>query len=1825
MASFGFGGSNSHVVLDDALNYLRLRSLVGRHHTSAVCSAQNGIHGTQGLSQVDRISAPNGERNGHSNGVVSSITTNGVKSTHEDEVNLTTSRRQSLDTALVPTTPGPDRLLVFSAADEDGLKRLGDAYEAYFRSRKVTDDDQTYLDNLAFTLSAHRSSMSWKSFAILNTVESLTNIGSLISKPLSPARNGGLAFIFTGQGAQYRHMGIELLSHPDFSAAIELFDEELQTLGSSWSVAGLLREENHLHDIDDPEYSQPMTTALQIALYELLRSLDVKPSSVLGHSSGEIAAAYAAGALNLSSACRVSYERGRWAGALRRSTEYPGAMLSVDLSEETMQGYLSKHRQFAKDIHVACINSPYNVTVSGDESSIDSIQRTLAGEQIRTKKLSTGVAYHSPHMLQIATEYTESLVGLRPGKSSVKRPLMISSVTGQHVLDIKDVCKPEYWVANMVSPVKFARAMSVMSNSIDRAQTRKLGHPKIEMIQDLIEVGPHSALRRPVLDCLEHNKVPAARGRYHSVLVRQVPASQAALRLVGELYSRGHGVNVQQANRIGKSSSASPQLLVDLPSYPFKHTRSYWHESQLSKHGRVRRAPKMELLGVPVADWNPLEPRWRKVFDLTETPWKGEHSVNGKAIYPATGMVVMAVEGARQVADTSRRISGYRIRDAVFSAPIAIEEDRSQVQLHMRSDHSHADKSSTSFEFRVYSMSVTGWFENCSGFVQVIFENDREEAMGIRQRENMFYQDKYDEALRKCTYHVPRDKMYENFVSNGLIYGPSFQGLDNLSWDGKNTAIGDVRCFQWTDEQTQNHRQSHVAHPTTLDAAGQLSWVVLTKGAKEILANGFAATRIQDLWMASSGLSYPETDHLRVYNKSGLKGLRGTDCSLFALDQAGNLVLQISHFETTTIGGDETAFNSIRPRELCFEMAYKPDPSFMDPEQLLAVARYGTVREEEPVSFYQDLDMALFYFAKQASALERSTKHSRELLKPHMAKYMSWLDRQIHEYEVGDPASRRQGWTGRIDDSKAMEGLIDDLERTNAQGRFFMRVGRELVRIIQGLKDPLEVMFESGLVERYYQEMCDTIPCYKQLTNYLDVLCHKNPQLKIVEVGAGTGSFTGCILEALRGRYGQYVYTDISGAYFSAAREKFARFGSKISYQLLDVERDAVDQGYEEGSFDVVVAGWVLHATHNLAATIGHVRRLLKPHGKLVLLELTEPQALRNGFAFGTLPGWWLSTETERQWGPCVSAPEWSQLLLANGFEGVDLVLPDYENPICRESTIIVASRDGAEEAEPALVEASITLLLGSGTALQATAAEGIRQVLEKQSGLRCQIAFLDKEPSSSIPRGSVLVFLAELDQSYLSTLNENSFRALQGLLSNAQTVFWLASSCKTASFSADREMVRGLARVLATEKFSLTFVTLSFESLPLEANTCARLASQVITSTMRHRSSGCELEYVERNGILMINRVYPSDQMNQEIHAKTHTMLMDQEVQQSPPLVLTVPNPGLLDSLRWEEDLAHGNDLGEDEIEIEVQAVGVNFRDLLVVLGRFSADTVGCECAGTVRRVGAHCTELQPGDRVCACVLGCARTYVRCHYKLAIKVPDFLSINEAASLPITGVTAHYSLVTLANLQKEDSVLIHSATGGTGQMALQIAQAIGAEVYVTVGTEEKRQLVKELYGVPETHILYSRDLSFSKELLRKTDGKGVDVVVNSLSGEALLASWECVAPFGRFIELGKADIQANSKLPMSKFFGEVSFHAVAVDYIVEHRPDMIQKHLQSVIAMLENGTIKVASPLHLYPVSEVEAAFRSMQSGTNTGKMVLTLSPMDVVPVSHHSKCFKDR
>jgi NADPH:quinone reductase-like Zn-dependent oxidoreductase len=295
---------------------------------------------------------------------------------------------------------------------------------------------------------------------------------------------------------------------------------------------------------------------------------------------------------------------------------------------------------------------------------------------------------------------------------------------------------------------------------------------------------------------------------------------------------------------------------------------------------------------------------------------------------------------------------------------------------------------------------------------------------------------------------------------------------------------------------------------------------------------------------------------------------------------------------------------------------------------------------------------------------------------------------------------------------------------------------------------------------------------------------------------------------------------------------------------------------------------------------------------------------------------------------------------------------------------------------------------------------------------------------------------------------------------------------------------------------------------------------------------------------------------------------------------------------------------------------VGVNFKDLMSLLGRASAKDLGSEFAGIVTAVGESVKNVSPGDRVVVAYVDGFRTHARVPWQAVYRLPDGISFGSAASVPTAFRTAYFCLFHLARLQKSESVLIHRASGGTGQAAVQLAKLIGATVYVTVGSEAKKRLLMKHYELPEQHILYSRDSSFGIAIKRLTNNRGVDVLLNSLSGELLETSWDIIAPCGRFIEIGLGDAYSQQHLQMFNFSKGVSFMAFNLTNFMT--PEFWPAHIilmQSVWDLLEEGKIHPPQPLQLFPVEKIEDAFRLLNSGNSSGKIVIEIERTHIVPV----------
>lgn len=303
-------------------------------------------------------------------------------------------------------------------------------------------------------------------------------------------------------------------------------------------------------------------------------------------------------------------------------------MMAVGLSADEAQAYIYEitSRFRIPGVTIGCINSPKNITVTGSELQIDALRSHLDEKSIFARKLRVNVAYHSSYMNEVAAEYKSLLKDIQASDQATGLPLMISSVTSS-IISIKELGQAEYWIKNMISPVLFSDALHQMCWQSPKTLRKKLGARKSTVnVDDLVEIGPHSALRGPIMDVL---KILVKREEitYNSMLLRNRSAISSSLEVAGRLYCLGYQVNLCEVNRTATRLTNSPMVLPDLPEYPFNHSQTYWLESRLSKNFRFREHARNLFLGSTAPEWNSLEARWRNIIRASENPWIGDHQV----------------------------------------------------------------------------------------------------------------------------------------------------------------------------------------------------------------------------------------------------------------------------------------------------------------------------------------------------------------------------------------------------------------------------------------------------------------------------------------------------------------------------------------------------------------------------------------------------------------------------------------------------------------------------------------------------------------------------------------------------------------------------------------------------------------------------------------------------------------------------------------------------------------------------------------------------------------------------------------------------------------------------------------------------------------------------------------------------------------------------------------------------------------------------------------------------------------------------------------------
>lgn len=721
-------------------------------------------------------------------------------------------------------------LLPLTSHSENGGKLLQKSISKYI-------EETPYLDirDFAHSYSTRRTLHQFRAFAIGSNLKEFSKGAATLvpeAKWKRAASSPRLGFVFTGQGAQWYAMGRQLIEESTiFRQILSECEATLQTLPDApgWSLLAELSKSQGDSRLSESEFSQPLCTALQIALVDVLKLWGIEPNAVVGHSSGEIAAAYAAGILNRRDAIVCAFYRGLYMSKGRDSAT--GSMMAVGLTEAEATMQLER---YAGRAGIAAINSPSSITLSGDQDAILEIKKELDERKVFARLLQVEQAFHSHHMLPLAPAFEQALANTDSFSPKPAKIRMFSSVTardsGARPMDGK------YWSDNMTGRVRFSDAVTGMV--LDENE-----EPAVDV---LVEIGPHPALKGPSKQIIKGLGLDVP---YVASLDRKVPAYESLLACAGQLFAAGYNVNLAAVNSDhallvggGAQCTISGKRLDNLPTYPWDH-KSYWAETRYGKEYR-QRPQRHSILGAPIPGSPSTHPRWRNYLRNSELTWMSAHAIDGKVILPGAAYFAMAIEAVTQTV-SAQELGDIVLSDVSIKAALSIPDSDMgvEIMLDLSLIEDLSKSQSRSYRFTIFSFTEDGeTIQNCSGTISATSDM-------VKSSSELTF-----EEFQSRTVHCrSASKFYDRLYQVGLQYGDPFRLVSGDFESAPGFAVAPLE-FDPSGILTTD-ADACVLHPTLLDSAFHVIFAALETKLGHTLDDAYVPTFCRSLRVSASMIS----------------------------------------------------------------------------------------------------------------------------------------------------------------------------------------------------------------------------------------------------------------------------------------------------------------------------------------------------------------------------------------------------------------------------------------------------------------------------------------------------------------------------------------------------------------------------------------------------------------------------------------------------------------------------------------------------------------------------------------------------------------------------------------------------------------------------------------------------------------------------------------------------------------------------------------------------------------------------------------------------------
>jgi len=1518
------------------------------------------------------------------------------------------------------------------------------------------------------------------------------------------ARPGGMAFVYSGNGAQWEGMARDALSlSPSFRAGVARVDALLvDALG--WSVLDALSGESP-RELARTDVAQPMLFAIQVATTLALRDVGVEPDAVLGHSVGEIAAAWACGALSLEQAAHVVVVRSRYqhmtAGAGKMAVLGTGVAEAKALIERQGLG-----------VAIAAINAPASLTIAGPLVDLMRLSEQAQDRGWQFAMLDLDYAFHSPAMDPVREELLKALDGLAPQNGHCR---FVSTVDGGP-LD-GSALDAGYWWRNIREPVRFADAVKQLAEN---------------GTGQFLEIGPRPVLQSYIRDVLRAADRPA---RVLGTLARRPAAEDPFPRFAASCYAAGYNL---AASPIFDGAISQRRL----PIYPWQR-ESFW--ISLTAEGTDFGKPIFDhaLLGFRKS---PGSVEWINLIDPVLFPWLADHKVDGSIVLPAAAIIEMALAAARHRFPDAAAID---VRDLEIRRALTLDPERPrETCFRLQGESGH---------FEVLSRPRLGdeaWSFHAAGRIAVTEPLTLEPIL-----------------LTKTVRIIGADTLYRTASALGLDYGPAFQAVRQIEISEQGDAVARLDAGIPPEE--------FLLDPRLLDGAFQGILGVLSDGlGVEASGTILLPWRFDSVRLAQQQASKPVAARIRINRAT----LRAASADLTLFDEAGRVLAQLQGcwFRAAPV----SRRGSVADRS--FHMVTVPVPLAIEPHGVSLARRPDDQGDVPEATLLADAMIAsaghrsLLALVPHGAAFTVDSLVESRMIAADSAPLAGFL---LNLLAAHDAATEEDGvWQLTADSGLPAPEAIWQSLFYSAPG--LAAVSALLIRAVEALPETLTSGFASTMMpaqlrqqlllgEPFGDRIVDALA--QAISGIADGWPVDRP-LRILEIGAGTGTVARRLLPRLE-RLGiaiTYLATDPGDDPVAQLHEALARHQNAQVRRWNPAEPDDAFAPKPQ-SVDIVISAYAL-TFGTVAGALERVVACLAPEGVMLAVEPSPNRIVE--FLFGQQPNWWSGGVTPGLTAsPLRDGASWVKFLTDSGLHDARASLVGTDP----WSLTLLAAQAQTEALPAPVVEGGLYVVA-------ADADDPLYLALADELAARhVAVSFVPRgDASRVIEHGSLVVLLpSAMPRLASDLLAEAALLARQ--VAAAHGKLWLVTRDAHAA-SPPNAAVLGLGRVIANEMPGI-----GCRRIDLAGNLDVTAAAAALVSEISARDGEAEVIWTAQG------RTAP----------RVRRGLPQPACDGPDEVILSLSEPGFLDSLRWRRRVAAVP--GQGQVAIEVKAAGLNFRDVMwgmgllpdeALLDGFAGATLGMECGGVVKAIGPGVENVQVGDRVMAFAPASFASSVITRAECAARLADEISFEAAATIPVAFLTVLYSLARLGRLQRGETILIHGGAGAVGLAAIQFAQHVGATVIATAGSPVKRAILRAI-GVD--HVLDSRSLRFADEVMELTRGEGVDMVLNSLGGEAMERSLGLLRPFGRFLELGKRDFYQNTRIGLRAVRHNISYFAIDADELVARHPAIARSLLEELQALFATGDLQPLPYLSL-PFSEVTEAFRLMRASGHIGKIVLT-------------------